>query len=316
MRALAIALLVVIAGCGSTPATIPLRSETQTQRYHHILLPDADPNGLAWDADRRMLYVADDDQARLLVVVNGVVLSTRDLGEAGGGAGGLAQLGDGSVASARFGTDGDGGIVRLLSDEAVRAVPGLDRARHRLGVAAYGDLYVAWFSGTHDAWTGGVARIDVFSGGETDVLTGLGKAVGVAVQGDLLVVSDQSHDSLVGCHLPDCTDRALLATIPTPDLMTASEHEIFVSSRDGNVYAVTPEGEVRTVGSDLGGIPRGLAWDAEDQQLFVAVHDPSRSHPRHAIAVIDLGPETAETGSGSASESESVLGDDGVLSGQ
>jgi sugar lactone lactonase YvrE len=53
------------------------------------------------------------------------------------------------------------------------------------------------------------------------------------------------------------------------------------------VYAVTSAGVVRTIASELGGQPRGLAWDAEDRQLFVAVHDPA-AHPRHAIAVVDV----------------------------
>jgi hypothetical protein len=284
MRRLVLVSLLACA-CGSTPP--PALHETETERYHRVLLPDADPNGLAWDGSRGTLWVADDDAARVLVIVNGVVLGSRELRAAGTGAGGLALLGDGSIACARFGSEGDGNVVRLLSDEAVRPIAGLDPARHRLGVAAYGELYAAWFTGTHDAWTGGVSRLDVFSGGETDLLTGLGKAVGVAVLGDLLVVSDQSHDSLVGCHLPDCADRALLATLPTPDLMTASDTEVFVSSRDGNVYAVTASGEVRTVARDLGGQPRGLAWDDEDRQLFVAVHDPA-PHPRHAIAIVDV----------------------------
>lgn len=288
MRPALVALVLTLSiACGGAPP--PLVHETETERYHHILLPDADPNGLVWDDARRTLYVADDDQPRVLVVVNGVVLSSRELRGAGSGAGGLAQLGDGSVVCARFGSDDDGGIVRLLSNEAVRAVPSLDRARHRVGVAAYGDLYVAWFSGEHDAWVGGVARVDTVAGGETDVLTGLGKAVGVTVLGDLLVVSDQSHDSLVGCHLPDCADHALLATVPAPDLMTASDTEVFVSSRDGSVYAVTASGDVRTIASELGGLPRGLAWDAADRELFVAVHGAGR-HPRHSIAIVDVAP--------------------------
>lgn len=275
--------VLVVAGCGGTTAA-PTVHEVETERYHRILLPDADPNGLAWDASRRLLYVADEREPRLLVISNGVVLSTRPLGEVGAGAGGLAQLGDGSIAAARYGREGEGGVVRVLSDEAVREVPGLDPARHRLGVASYGELYVAWFTGTHDAWTGGVARVEG-SGAEVDVMVGLGKAVGVAVLDDLLVVSDQDHDSLVGCHLPECGDRALLATVPTPDLMTATDTEVVVSSRDGNVYAVTREGAVRTAASELGGTPRGLAWDGEDRELFVAVHDPG-AHPRHAIAVV------------------------------
>jgi len=270
----------------------PVLHETETGRYHLVLLPDADPNGLVWDGSRRMLYVADDDRARVLVVVNGVVLSSRDLVGAGSAGGGLALLGDGSIASARYGTEDDGGVVRLLSDEAVRPVAGLDPSRHRLGVSAYGDLYVAWFAGTHDAWAGGVARVDTYAGGETDVMTGLGKTVGVAVLGDLLVASDQSHDAVVTCPLPACGERSLLATIAGPDLMTSSETEVFVSSRDGNVYGITSQGSVRTVASDLGGQPRGLAWDPDDEHLFVAVHDPRAQHPRHAIAVVDVPPLT------------------------
>jgi hypothetical protein len=285
MRALAIACFLII-GCG---ASAPPAAEhtTETERYRHILMENVDPNGLAWDPSRRLLYVADDDRAQVMVIVNGVVLAGRPLQGAGGGAGGLTQLGDGSIACARFGTDGDGGIVRLLSDEAVRAVPGLDPSRHRLGVAAWGDLYVAWFSGPHDAWTGGVARVDIATGAETQVLGDLGKAVGVAILDDLLVASDQTHDSLFACHLPDCTDRSLLAMIPTPDLMTASADEVFVSSRDGNVYGVRADGSTRTVASEVGGQPRGLAWDSEDRELFVAIHDPS-PHPRHLIAIVEV----------------------------
>lgn len=284
-----IALLLI--GCAGTQAPA-LEHATETARYHSILMPDADPNGLAWDSSRRTLYVADDDHARVLVVVNGIVLSTRDLRGAGGGAGGLVQLGDGSIASARFGTDGDGGIVRLLSDEAVRAIPNLDPERHRIGLAAWGDLYAAWFAGPHDAWTGGVVRVDVNTGAETAVLADLGKVVGVAVLDGLLVASDQTHDSLFSCHLPDCTDRSLLAMVPTPDLMTSSADEIFVSSRDGNVYGVTSMGVTRTVASEVGGDPRGLAWDAEDRELFVAVHD-RRAHPRHLIAIVEVPPLVA-----------------------
>lgn len=308
-------LLATVAGCGSSTPTPTLVHGTETEAHHFILLDDADPNGLAWDADRHALYVADDDHARVLVIVNGVVLGARELSGASEGAGGLAQLGDGSIACARFGMDGDSGIVRLLSDEAVRPIPGLDPSRHRLGLAVYGDLYVAWFAGPHGAWSGGVARVDTFAGSETDVLTGLGKAVGVAVLGDVLLASDQNHDSVVGCHLPDCSDRSLLATIAAPDLMTASEHEVFVSSGDGNVYAITLEGVVRTVGSDLGGQPRGLAWDPQAERLYVAVHDPRAEHPRHTIAVISLGAEP-EPRSHSTAPVESAERDDGVLSGQ
>jgi hypothetical protein len=285
MRAIAIASLLAL-GCGSSPPPTTEHT-TETERYRHILLDDVDPNGLAWDPSRRVLYVADDDRPQVMVVSNGVVLAGRPLRDAGSGGGGLAQLGDGSIACARFGTDGDSGIVRLLSDEAVRAVPGLDPSRHRLGVAAWGDLYVAWFSGPHGAWTGGVARVDLATGTETAVLGDLGKAVGVAILDDLLVASDQTHDSLFACHLPDCADRSLLAMIPTPDLMTASADELFVSSRAGNVYGVRSDGTTRTVASEVGGEPRGLAWDAEDRELFVAVHDPS-THPRHLIAIVEV----------------------------
>jgi len=288
MRRLALALAFAALGCGASTAPPPEHA-TETERYRHILMDRVDPNGLAWDPSRRVLYVADDDQAQVMVVSNGVVLAGRPLRDVGGGAGGLVQLGDGSIACARFGTDGDGGIVRLLPDEAVRVVPGLDPSRHRLGVAAWGDLYVAWFSGPHGAWTGGVARVDLATGAETPVLGDLGKVVGVAILDDLLVVSDQTHDSLFACHLPDCADRSLLAMIPAPDLMTASADEVFVGSRAGNVFGVRADGTTRTVASELGGEPRGLAWDAEDRELFVAIHDPG-AHPRHLIAIVEVPP--------------------------
>lgn len=282
----ALALALAVAGCGGASPAPAVRA-VETERYHRILLDGVDPSGLAWDDARRMLFVGDHDRPRVLVVSNGVVLGERPLAGAGRAGGGLVALGDGVIASARSGTDDDGGVVRLLADEAVRPVPGLDPARHRHGIGAYGDLYVAWFTGGQDAWTGGVARVDLGGGGEVDVMVGLGEAVGIAILEDLLVVSDRSHDSLVGCHLPACRDRALLATVPSPDLMTPGEDEVFVSSGDGSVYAVTSAGASRLVARELGGEPRGLAWDGQDRQLFVAVHDPG-AHPRHAIAVVDV----------------------------
>lgn len=289
MRALALALALSTLGCGGAAATV-VRASEEVERHRHIVLETADPNGIAWDDARHLLYVADDDAPRVLVLSNGVVVAERGLGSVGAGAGGLVQLGDGSLAVVRYGAGDDGGVVRLLSDEAVRPIPGLDGSRHRLGAASWGELYVAWYTGEGDARTGGVARVDAYGGGETDVLIGLGKAAGVAVIDDLLVVSDQNHDSLVVCHLPDCEDRALLAAVPTPDLMTATETEVLVSSGDGSVYAVDRMGRVRVAVSELGGEPRGLAWDAEGQRLFVAVHDPHGS--AHSIAIVPF--STAE----------------------
>ncbi len=274
-----------LAACGG--ATPVVRHAEVAERFQAITIGTADPNGIAWDDARGLLYVADDDAPRVLVIMNGVVVGERGLSGAGDGAGGLVLLGDGSLAVVRYGADGEGGVVRLLSDEAIRPISGLDGARRRLGAASWGDLYVAWYGGEHDAWVGGVARVDAHAGGETDVLIGLGKAVGVAVIDDLLVVSDQSHDSLVACPLPECAERSLLAVVPTPDLMTATDTEILVSSLDGNVYGVTRTGVVRIVASELGGEPRGLAWDGDGRRLFVAVHDPSPA-AAHRIAVVEL----------------------------
>jgi len=81
------------------------------------------------------------------------------------------------------------------------------------------------------------------------------------------------------------------------------------------VYAVTLTGEVRTIASDLGGLPRGLAWDPESEHLFVAVHDPATSRPRHSIAVVSLGVEP-ETHNTSTVPPDSADRDDGVLSHQ
>lgn len=283
MRVLAVTLALATLGCGATAAVVR-GPEEEVERYRRIALGAVDPNGIAWDPSRHLLYVADDDAPRVVLLSNGIVVGDRGLGEVGPGAGGLVQLGDGSLAVVRYGREDDGGVVRLLSDEAVRPIEGLDGARHRLGAASWGELYVAWYTGAPDAWTGGVARVDAYGSGETDVIVGLGKAAGVAVIDDLLVVADQNHDSLVACRLPECEERALLAVVPTPDLMTATETEVLVSSQDGNVYAVTRTGQVRIVASELGGEPRGLAWDADGERIFVAVHDPSDR--AHAIAIV------------------------------
>lgn len=277
-------------GCGGTTPAVETRA-TDTERFHRILLDDGtDPNGLAWDESRRTLFVADDDAARVLVIINGVVCQRLPLGDEGNpGAGGLVRLFDGSVAAVRYGMDDDGGITRLLADEAVRPIEHLDRARHRLGIDAWGgDLYVGWYTGGHDAYTGGVERVSVSSGEETEVLRELGKVAGVAISGDLLYAADQSHDAIVRCALPDCATRERIAELPRPDLMTAAPDGVFVSSGAGSVHAISSTGVVTLLADDLGGEPRGLAFDEGSRRLFVAVHDPATAHPRHAIVIVPL----------------------------
>src|SRR5262249_21235154 len=145
-----------------------------------IALP-GDVNGIYWDANDHALYLADSTHGDVLRWTDHdgftpIAQLPGDKLELAG----IVRQPDGTfvVVSFEFGTSG--GVLVVDPQHRVAAVPNLDPARRRIGLARASDgtLYDAYFvvdSGkTHH---GGVAKLDLATG-ETDVVTaGLAKAV-------------------------------------------------------------------------------------------------------------------------------------------
>jgi sugar lactone lactonase YvrE len=265
----------LLAACASTPRvpTAPVARD--------IVLADADANGILWDDT---LYAADAWKGRLLrwdgadgfaVVAEMPPAEEPALGQP-------ARLGDGGFVVPRFGHGRSGAVLLVPREGNPGEVPGLDPKRKRIGatVAPDGRILVAWFSRSQAGEDlGGIAHVSP-EGGETDIVTGLGKPIGVLARGDTLYFTDQSRNEVRRCPLAACAAPELVATVPAPDLLAGgADGTLYVTSKDGSVTRVASDGATAKVASGLGRV-RGVAVDDAGRRLFVAVRDGDRSFIR------------------------------------
>lgn len=238
---------------------------------------EGDPNGLYWDAAEATLYIADDANNRILTYRDDAgVAKYADLPATqakGPGLGQVVRLPDGTLLVARFGFGTRGDVVMVKKDHTSSVVPGLDGARRRLGltVAPDGTVYDAYFVKNGPSAVGGVAKLSL-AGGEADVVTGLGKVVGVLVVGDKLYLGDQGQGKLFVTSLAAPGPPQAFADLPGGDLLCSGPGgSIFSGGADGNVRAVDPTGKVTVFAGGFGNA-RGVAYDAAHKRLFVASH--------------------------------------------
>ncbi|NOU27724.1 MAG: hypothetical protein HOO96_07460 [Polyangiaceae bacterium] len=241
---------------------------------------EGDPNGLYWDAGESTLYIADDAHNRILTYRDDTgVAKYADLPAAqakGPGLGQVVRHPDGTLLVARFGFGTSGDVVAVKKDRTSTVVPGLDGTRRRLGltVAPDGSVYDAYFVKNGPSTVGGVAKL-ALAGGETDVITGLGKVVGVLATGDKLYVGDQAQGKLFVTSLAAPANQQPFADVPGGDLLCVGPSgSIFSGGADGNVRAIDASGKVTVFASGFGSA-RGVAYDAANKRLFVASHAAS-----------------------------------------
>jgi sugar lactone lactonase YvrE len=246
----------------------------------YVIDVQAEPNGLYWRADEAALYIADDDNNRILrraddgaSSVFAAIPSPND----NPGADGLGDLdfaADGALYVPRFGfgVPDLGAIFRVAADGAPTALAGVDPAWRRVGLdydEARGLLYVATFSKDSEGmFSGWVSTVDPVAGEEKILVEGLSKPVGVAVVGDTLYVGDQNLQILYKVDLT--AESPVLAVVSDEfanlDLMEpTADGDLLLLSYDpatstGHVYRVTPDGAYTTV-AEGDWEPRGITFD-------------------------------------------------------
>jgi len=276
-------LLATLASCVSTPAVVTTPAVIALQR----IAVDARPNGIAIRPTDGAVFIADD--------VSNTVLSSSDgklfaryaaLPVVAGQPNSVSQLAfanSGVLLVARFGFGTTGTVFEIPAIDTTRALAGLDPTRRRLGLAVVGpgQFLSTWFvkNEGHPA-QGGLSLItyDAASGKaqERDVMSGLGKPIGVAVLGDQVFVSDQADNTIVGASLAALL-RSTQAIAPTdivarvndPDLMAVDENATLHTKCDTHsVCQIASNGAVTILAGDFHDA-RGVAIDPTRHLLYV-----------------------------------------------
>ncbi len=249
------------------PTTIPL---------------DGDPNGLFWDDAEQALFIADDNQNRVLKWTDeeGLELAA-DLPPGPPDSAGLGQVvrtADGTLVVPRFGGGTAGDVVFVDADGNGGIVPDLDPVKRRIGMAIGldGTLYDSYFVSLNGTKFGAVAALDL-AGTEVDVLQGLDKPVGVLVMGSDLYVSEQMAGRIVKAPLGAPDQVAVLAQLDTPDLLCQGpEGSLFTGGKAGDVRQISADGKVNEFAGGFQEI-RGVAYDPTNRRLFLSDHDANES---------------------------------------
>lgn len=257
----------------------------------YVIDVQAEPNGLYYRADQQALYIADDDNNRILVRTDAGQSSVfaqipNPSGDPGAdGLGDLDFADDGWLYVPRFGfgMPGLGAVFRVAPDGTPEQIAGVNADWRRVGLDyddARGLLYVATFSkDANNVFTGWISAVDPAAGTETTIVAGLRKPVGVVVSGDQLYVGDQMLRHLYRVDLGAATPALALVSdqFEALDLMKpAPRGDLFALSYDtansrGYVYRVTPAGKITTVATG-DWEPRGLAFDGTSR-IFISARD-------------------------------------------
>lgn len=272
---------VALSACGG--------SGSDVDRGPTTLAVSAKLNGLYWDASEGKLYLTD-DAANNIRVWDGdkafpAYAALTAAPASGATLGQLTRTADGTFYVTRFGFGTDGAVVAVPKTGNAFNLAGTDALRRRIGIttAPDGSLLDGWFI---KGGTGAVSQLTVSGqqASERELVTGLGKPVGLAVVGDTLYVSDQNTGNVLSyawskvrtqpATLADGKVVATFTTLDGIDLMTAaSDGTLFFGGSGGKLFQVSPKGDVSVLAS---GWPKiiGVAYDQPHRRLFAAVAAP------------------------------------------
>jgi len=209
-------LLATLASCVSTPTVLTPSAVIELPR----IAVDARPNGIAIRPADGAVFIADDASNTVLSSSDGKrFVRYAAVPVVAGQPNSLSQLtfaNSGALWVARFGFGTTGTVFAIPTLDTARAITGLDPTRRRLGLVAVGpgQFLSTWFVKndshpaqgglsliTYDAAAANAAGKAAGKVDERDVMSGLGKPIGVAVSGDSVFVSDQAANTIVGASL-------------------------------------------------------------------------------------------------------------------
>ncbi|CAM4195272.1 SMP-30/gluconolactonase/LRE family protein [Corallococcus exiguus] len=281
-------------GCSSSSEVNDPTENPVIERGPKTIAVDGDPNGIWWDAESATLYMADDENNRVLRYRDGEgITKVADLPAApadGPGLGGMVRMADGTLVVVRFGGGTAGDVVYVKPDGTSAIVPNLPPERRRIGitVTADGQLLDGYFVRNNNVNVGSVARLGL-EGTEQEIVGALVKPVGVLAVNDTLYISDQIAGKVYRSPLSAPSQLVAFATLNSPDLLAVGPNDtLLTGSRDGTVLSIRQSGEVSVL---AGGFqqPHGLAYDAKNKRLFIADHDGTPADgTNHTLRIIPL----------------------------
>lgn len=256
---------------------------------------DGDANGLWWDDASQTLYVADDNNNRILTWKDATGFSLlKDLpaaAEQGSGLGQLVITPGKEIVVTRFGFGKLGDVAYVDAAGNAKTVPNLDKEKRRIGLTidSKGQLYDSWFVRLENGERAGAIGKLSLSGTEEEVITGLKKPVAVLAVGDELFVSDQDLGQILRAPIASPGDFTVLTQMEKPDLLAVGpDNTLFAGSASGNVYKVTLNGQASVFQTGFQAV-RGVAYDPTNRRLFVAEHDEDESDGlNHAIHILPV----------------------------
>lgn len=268
------ALLATLGAC-STPAstTWPAKVELNAQ-----------PNGIALRPSDGTLFITDDRTSSVLSSTGGPFTPYASIPVAAGQGKSLSQVSvsaTGRVWVERFGFGTASAIFVLADNGTSTALSGLDGNRRRLGLLPVGpgQLLSTWFIKNSSGPPQGALSLVTYdetthAAVERDLLTGLGKPVGVVISGGTVFVSDQVNNVIVKANLAELMSATAPATgtvfvhIDGPDLMAVDNNgQLYTKCNKNGVCAIAPDGTVTVLANDFQE-PRGVAVDTAHHQLY------------------------------------------------
>jgi len=298
MKTLAIVACVVgLAGCDDDTTTPTETMDMTAVMTADMTVPDmavrrtADvplmfqPAGLWWDSDTSALYIANDGGSQIIrwhedTGTFTVAVNLPQIAPASGGLGQLVKAKDGSWLVTRNGSGMAGAILQADKSGNVGSVAGLATNRQRVGLGfdANGVLYTGWFITVNKLPTmGTVSKVALDGSGESDIVTGITKPIGVLALGDQLYISDQGAGIVVKTPLASPGTTTTFANIPGADALAAGPNGvIFAVSSAGTVWSIASDGTPTSLHDGYKAL-RGVAYDGDHKRLIVA--EPDRGNP-------------------------------------
>ncbi|WP_260858660.1 hypothetical protein [Paraburkholderia sp. BCC1885] len=259
-------LAAALTGCATPEASLPPQK----------VAVDALPNGIAVRPGDGAVFITDDRTSSVLVSTGGAYTPFASIPVPAGLGKSLSQLSfapSGTLFAERFGFGSASAIFTVGADNAIPLV-GPDPARRRLGLLdlAPGRLLSTWFIKTGSNPPQGALSLVTYDATthlatERDLITGLGKPVGIAVSGDSVFVSDQANNNIVKASLSELLGSTgpvtptVFAQIDSPDLMAVDgAGRLYTRCNKNGLCEVAPDGTLSVLANDFQDA-RGVAID-------------------------------------------------------